>query len=330
MLGRTANEKQRGFALGSVLKSVARLAVSAALVIGLLAWVGIDQVAARISRLPLWGIALSAALIAFSTPLHAKRWLYTLDALSYSWRWRSALRENWIGYFFNQLLPTSAGGDAVRIVRLTRAGVPFGHSTVSVIGERLIAVLASVALTLFSVPLLLDKQPSGPVTLIVVAIEIGAIVSIAALPFIRTILGRWVPGRPRVYLELALLGFLRPKLILKAAFASVGIHALVTLSYMSLAAGMGLDTDLLTLAIILQPVMLLSMLPLSFAGWGLREGAMVAALGILGIDPAASLTISLCFGVVVLLVSLPGAIFLMMGTKSAPPVRREAAARTAG
>ncbi len=48
------------------------------------------------------------------------------------------------------------------------------------------------------------------------------------------------------------------------------------------------------------------MIPISFAGWGIREGAMVTLFAFAGVNADTALALSLAFGVALLAVSLPG------------------------
>jgi len=51
-------------------------------------------------------------------------------------------------------------------------------------------------------------------------------------------------------------------------------------------------------------------MPISFAGWGVREGAMAAAFAVVGVPADQSILVSVAFGMVLLLVSLPGSVLL--------------------
>ena len=55
-------------------------------------------------------------------------------------------------------------------------------------------------------------------------------------------------------------------------------------------------------AVLVPIIMLMSMLPVSIAGWGLREGAAVVLLGEAGINPADALLLSVLFGLISLLI----------------------------
>jgi uncharacterized membrane protein YbhN (UPF0104 family) len=64
--------------------------------------------------------------------------------------------------------------------------------------------------------------------------------------------------------------------------------------------------------------MLVSMAPISLAGWGVREGAMIVGLGLAGIVPADALAVSVAYGLLQLALGLlGGALWLLV----APPGR---------
>src|SRR5690606_4783819 len=83
--------------------------------------------------------------------------------------------------------------------------------------------------------------------------------------------------------------------------------------------------------ILVPPVMLVSMVPISIAGWGVREGAMITAFGLVGLDTADALALSIVFGVIVSLVGAPGgAIWALTRPKRAPEAVTPAAGPPAG
>jgi hypothetical protein len=69
--------------------------------------------------------------------------------------------------------------------------------------------------------------------------------------------------------------------------------------------------------LLIPPVLLVSAIPVTVAGWGVREGAMVIALGFAGVAPAAGFAISVLFGLTLAVASLPGAgLWLASGESS--------------
>ncbi len=64
-------------------------------------------------------------------------------------------------------------------------------------------------------------------------------------------------------------------------------------------------------------VMVASAIPISVAGWGVREGAMVAALGLVGVGEAQAFAISLLLGLMLIVAGLPGGL-LWLRSRASP------------
>jgi hypothetical protein len=95
-------------------------------------------------------------------------------------------------------------------------------------------------------------------------------------------------------LMLGILGHLASVFVIYALFAAFG------------------TPQLLRDCLILTPFpLLLSLLPISVGGWGVREGTLVAAFSLVGVAPELTLTVSITFGLILLVASLPGSIVLL-------------------
>ncbi|MEJ2374264.1 MAG: lysylphosphatidylglycerol synthase domain-containing protein, partial [Pseudolabrys sp.] len=68
----------------------------------------------------------------------------------------------------------------------------------------------------------------------------------------------------------------------------------------------GADLPLLYAVFLVLPVMLVAVVPISIAGWGIREGAMVAAFGYAGLPPGDGLIVSLLYGATFLTAGIIG------------------------
>jgi hypothetical protein len=76
------------------------------------------------------------------------------------------------------------------------------------------------------------------------------------------------------------------------------------------------------------PIILISMIPISIAGWGVRENAMVAAFAYTGLPQSDGLVVSLLFGAAFFLVgAIGGAVWIATAertrTWAAPALSRE-------
>ena len=60
------------------------------------------------------------------------------------------------------------------------------------------------------------------------------------------------------------------------------------------------------------PVLLVITIPVSIAGWGVREGAMVAALGLIGVPVEGAVVLSIMYGLLGLLPAIPGGLFWLV------------------
>ena len=69
--------------------------------------------------------------------------------------------------------------------------------------------------------------------------------------------------------------------------------------------GAGIDIPVLTCFFFGGLSILISVLPISMAGWGVREGTMVALFGLIGVAPEQAMSVSIAFGVLMLLTALP-------------------------
>jgi uncharacterized membrane protein YbhN (UPF0104 family) len=73
--------------------------------------------------------------------------------------------------------------------------------------------------------------------------------------------------------------------------------------------------------LLIPPVMLVTMLPISIAGWGLREATMVAAFGYAGLPEADGLLVSLLFGLTMVVVGAIGGLAWILGGEKMPTAR---------
>jgi uncharacterized membrane protein YbhN (UPF0104 family) len=64
--------------------------------------------------------------------------------------------------------------------------------------------------------------------------------------------------------------------------------------------------------VLMQPVALITALPISIGGWGAREAAMVGLLGLVGVPASAAFVLSVQVGILTTLVALPGGVLWLL------------------
>ena len=86
------------------------------------------------------------------------------------------------------------------------------------------------------------------------------------------------------------------------------IHALTIVVVWSVGRAQGLLLPAADAAVLFTVMMGVALVPISIGGWGLRELAVISLLGNHGIAPEQALLFSVCFGLVLAVGSLPGAL----------------------
>jgi hypothetical protein len=213
--------------------------------------------------------------------------------------------------FSNNLLPSGFGGDAVRAWVITGIGKPLARSLTSVIVDRISALACLLALAWLAVLVKGGAVPGGIVLLLGLATALAAIAGLAGLVITRRRgLGRFLPDAVRPYTsEVAnvLRTYERDGGLIVGVLALGFIYQVTVLgAFWLIAEGLGLGLDPAILAVVVPPVLLASLLPISLAGFGVREGAFVVLLAEFGISSADATLLSILSVVGVTIASLPG------------------------
>lgn len=265
----------------------------------------------------LWLLAAAGLSLLVQIPIGAVRWRAVLRSMAAPLPFAELFSIYYVGCFFNLALPSSVGGDAVRMWKARRAGLPLKAAVNSVMLERVFTVFGLLLLVAAMQPVLVARIGDVPGAWLFPALSVAGLAGIAAL----TVLDR-LPARLmhwRLVRALAELGRDARRVFLNRAW-SPRILAWVLLGHANLAAtvwllacGLGLEVDLLDCLALVPPVILVTTLPISVAGWGVRETAMVTAFAFVGVPAHSALVMSILFGVLVVLTSLPGGLFWAAG-----------------
>lgn len=291
---------------------VLKLLVTGSLLVWVFHKVDVGPLAARLGHLHTgWGLAALAILFG-QLLLTGIRWYFVGQLVGAGIGVGLATRLILIGQFFNQVLPSSVGGDGVRAWLLSREGISIKHALVSVICDRAAALVLLVVIVACTMPIVIMTGdvaiPSG--RLFAAAIGVIAVAGWLLLYWGGNYFSAWLMRIP----------FARPigvvvrdlRRVLLSSKKSIGVVGLTVLVQVMVVA----STDFCALALgvkfgvvhllMLPLIMLVSSIPLSFAGWGLRESAMVTGLGFAGISAGDALAVSVSFGIAQLVIGLPG------------------------
>ncbi len=291
-----------------------KLAVSA----GLVAWLGtrvdLAPLAGRFAGAdPAWSLAALAVFLA-QLAIAARRWALIQNAIGAPLGERAALELALVGQFFSQTLPSAIGGDAVRAALAARAGMPAARAASGVLVDRGTALVVLVGLVALCLPLTAGLAPEpaflASLGLLAAGTGAGAALVLFVLPRIRPLPGRaWLFVRDLAAdLRAALAS---PRIVFMAVLVHLGVIASVWLLALALGVGAGFVVCL----VLVPPIVLLTTLPVSLAGWGVRESASVAGFALVGVPAPDALALSVAFGLLQVVAGLPGLLLWLGGRR---------------
>jgi glycosyltransferase 2 family protein len=272
---------------------------------------------------PRWLVAALAAL-SLQTVLSAVRWRVTAAQLGIVLPVGEALREYYISQIVNQSLPGGMVGDAARAVR-TRGQAGLLAAGQSVVFERLAGQIA-LFLAMTGAFLATFATPGGfdwPTWLVV---PVATLVAVgAALPALLGAAAR-LPGRAGAGVRAGWRAFATAVaargVLPRQAALSVGTTALNLAAFAACAAAVGADLPLIAILALVPLILFTMLIPLSVAGWGLREGAAAALFPVAGATATQGLAASVAFGLVFLAAVLPGVPLALLRRRTPEPVPR--------
>ncbi|WP_110668121.1 lysylphosphatidylglycerol synthase transmembrane domain-containing protein [Salinicola halophilus] len=326
------------------LAATLRLACTAAL-LGVLAWqLDTRELLSQLKDLsPGWAL-LGVLLAVPQVVVSAFRWRLTAHQLGIALRWRRAIREYYLATFLNQVLPGGILGDATRAWRHASDAAdndacdgPCRHgSTQSRAASGETVKSDRRANRGAAVSAVVIERASGQFTLLLVAVtalllspELRGALGSLAWPLSATVMA--VLGAVGVLAIAVALLARRPTTALRAVASDLrralletriwprqlASSLLVVATYVAVflcaAKALGTPRSLAEL-LPLIPLLLMAMaIPLTVAGWGVREGAAALLWPLAGLPAQEGVTLSVTYGLLILAGSLPGLAVLARG-----------------
>lgn len=313
--------------------------VVAGIIIGLIVWKN-DWDQFRLEFAQTEWHWLSAAVFSFGTALTAGawRWQFLLRVQQIRFPFPQVGGINMIGFFFNQFLFGSTGGDLVKIFyAIRKAPDRKAEIALSIVMDRVLGLIAILAVTFLLLPLEWQRLSSDEdirAILIVLAVVLAsvfgglAIALFFPLTSLPAVFSRfWVRVPKREVLESLYYGVRTHGSQGKWTACAIGTAFLTAIPLVStgwfLAQALHLDIDYIPMTILFSIVLCAMSIPLFPGGHGIREGAFFLLFGVFGVTRygqsvgnETALACSTLFLFVVLIWSLiGGCIFLLFSGK---------------
>ena len=317
----------------SRITSALRLTLSIALIVALAYQIGSDQVLAQIQSARWQMIMVVVFILGSHVLVLTPRWRTILSTLGYKIHWAALLPSVFLGFLCNQVLPTGVGGDALRAWRARSLGVPLDVGMYSVLLDRIAGAVTIFFGTVLLVPFAAPVVRSGVlwvVALLIVCLLAGGICLwlISALSPSQFSLLRAMQRAIDGFNVSVKLLVCRPRAVLNVIVLSVIGQLIAAAALGLLAQELQIRVSPIGVMVVTFGAMLAATIPISIAGWGVREGALVFLFGMYDVPAQTAFAVSILFGACLLLASAPGALVLLTGTEKSGLTAENSARKT--
>jgi uncharacterized protein (TIRG00374 family) len=275
-----------------------------------------------LSEASLGWFVLAVAIMVLTVPVLAARWGWLLDAQGIHERLPWLTRTYFVAYTAGQVLPTSLGGDAVRVVETSRRHG--GRTTVAtgiVVLERGLGGAATVLLGAIGFVLSIGHFDVSAYLWLEGVFVFGTIV-LAFLFFARSarpLLRRAEPLLERVRLAGILRAFYEsihhyratPRLLFTVLAVTLAVQAVRILAIWAAAKAVGIDLDVRVYYVMGPLLFLVMLVPFTLNGFAVREAFFVSFLGSLGVGADQAFAAGFLYFLVTLALSLPGGLLIV-------------------
>ncbi len=300
-----------------ILIPLLRIVFSLAILFLIFRAVDINEVQAVIAATQYQWLVLALVFQLLSTLLAGYRWSIVMAMMNFVDNTVFYIKSYFKGSFFNQGLPTSIGGDAIRVLDVAATGHRKRDAFTGVFVDRLLGLTGLLVMTLIASIANPTLLPDG-LFLVINLIVVGGLAAFMTVLFFYklSLFERWRFGRYLIRTSQQLMSVMHG---VKNSTLQMGlgivIHLLSMLNIYCIGIGVGLEFDFMTYLVIVPPAILLTLVPISLAGWGVREGALIGLFTLLGADKSIILSLSVLYGLILIVASLPGLQVYLAGKK---------------
>jgi hypothetical protein len=294
-------------------RGILQVVLSLALLAWLTSRVGLDVIASTLSDIS-WSWYIPAFLLFLANVvLRAYRWYILLAALDRDVSYGRLLYLYFVGFFFNNFIPSGFGGDVVKVISLQRDQTRGAEALSSVVMDRLVGLIGSASLALAALTWngiqLWTGHASSSVDLPPTLLLITALISLgvpAGFLLVRQVnplklLARHLPFTQRITqhaglrrLVQTIRGYSLSALLQSLLISLPFTLGLVAIQY-SIARALSVDVPFYLFPLFVPIIAIINALPISFNGLGMREGVYQFLFVPVGVSSASAIAMSLAF-----------------------------------
>ena len=296
-----------------------KFAISIALIAFIFSRISLNTLVTFAANVDAWPVLCACILMLMQFPLAGWRWKIVLKSCGPEASVALLQSLVWIGQFVNQVMPTFLVGDGVRAWYLYREGISGRASVSSLLIDRIAGVVGLLMLIVITNAVIADRigGASAWTILGLAAAGIGAAAAGCLLcKFIleRRFASKWPAFEFLVEHVWKLATDWRSlTLIIVLAF---GTNVIASLAAYVLAFAFHIELSLLDSLALIPVALFATLIPISIAGWGVRESTLVVLLGWVGIPAEQAFALSIGYGFITIVAALPGGLIWAQSRES--------------
>ncbi|MBN1147693.1 MAG: flippase-like domain-containing protein [Anaerolineales bacterium] len=277
-----------------------------ALLIYLLSQQGWSEIKAAIRLIPPWRFILAMCIMLISRFSIIARWHTLLRSSGVKIRFPQSVRITFAGLFSTNFLPTTVGGDIIRLAGAIQSGFDATICAASLVVDRLVGMAGMAMAVPFGLPAILvarsmpDQASRFPIFLSALLME----------DWLKNIWRKSLDFVEKVFAAISL--WLKQPFSLLASLAWSWLHMVCLFSVLYLLFnGMKEAISIWTIGGLYSLAYFITLIPISINGYGLQEISMTLIFANLGqVSMSSALSVALLFRTLMILASLPGALFV--------------------
>jgi len=256
-------------------------------------------------------ICLLALIIA------AYRWFKLNQIININISFSETLKIYFAGLFIGQIMLGALAMDSVRTLSLRKKGFSYKKILLGILYDRLIPILS----TLVIIILMILVNPNAILNMIeaianLVKIEIiyknlnYFLILLLIIILTSTIVALKTKIKTQEIIKYFFKSSIKPHEWLLLTTNGFIFNILGSIQIYIIAMQFNIDISFYFFVIIYPLIVIIQMIPISFAGWGLRELFLISILSFYGVSPEKAFALSVLLGILGIISSVPGIIFL--------------------
>ncbi len=296
--------------INNLIKTFLKITISFIFIYAVLRKLDLSELLIEFKNIRLSFFILALLLYLSTMFFSTKRWSYFVKADK---NFFQLFELYMVGAFFNIFLPGTVGGDVVKAYYLYKGTQKRGDSLVSVFMERYMGMLALISIA--SVATLIGFQHVKDTFalkffIIIVTIFIAGTIFVSFFPY-------EIFYKKLKDVRASIKYFIFQKdIFLKTLFLSLTIQGIGIFVVFLLSKSINIDIAISYHFIFIPIITVISMIPISFSGVGLREYSFLHFYSIAGLTEEKAVTLSLLWFIIMIITGLIGFLFyIKIGTK---------------